>query len=139
VRRLALALPVLLCGCAGLPDYKPYVVVADAPQYQRDDAYCRHVAALDPNSGLSTGAIAGQGGKGAASNLPASLPAMGTSTKGMNWFVILFGAIGGSLGEVSEELHVTDVRQQRIFLKCLDKITERDRSGLVVEPEPIQQ
>lgn len=103
-----------------------YADVHDAKQWAADLDWCRGKALAYPNR-FSAAKIGEQAGKGGASNLAGAA---------VNPLVPALGALGGATSEGLEELGLTDIAQQRVFVKCLDKVTDKDNSALVLEPTP---
>ena len=128
IRVLAIVAAVAVAGCHTVPTMQPLVAGPpnDAAQWASDLEFCRAVA-LAANKPLSVGTITTKGSEGFASNLPGAVA---------QWYVPVLGAAGNATSETLDEIGITDVYQQRVFIKCLDRKTEWDRSALEVEPSP---
>lgn len=128
MRKLLLALPMLLCGCGGLlptPDAPIYSVeVTDQKQYDADLTICASYA-NGYHKALSISAIGQSAIKGAASNASSAV---------LSPLVPAAGAAGNATTELLNELDLLNTQQRGVFLKCMDKKSERDRSALVLEP-----
>lgn len=124
MRKALLALPMLLAACAS-PTIAPYAVeVTDQAQYATDLTACTGYAKAY-HKGLSLSAIGESGIKGAASN---------ASSAAVNVLIPVLGAAGNATTELLNELDLLSTQQRAVFVKCMDKKTERDRSALVLEP-----
>lgn len=122
---LTLAALLLLSGCAAAT-VEPYAVeIADASQYEADLKICAGYAKAYQKgldfTGVGAGAV-----KGAAANI---------GDIAVNPYTPLLGAAGGAANELLNALEILDTKQRSVFLTCLSKKTERDRSALVLESE----
>jgi len=128
--RLAAALIALAFLSACAPTVATEAVytpeIYDQARYTADVNICRGWALKD-HAGFSPKAIASAGAKGAAQN---------AGSAAVNVLIPIAGAAGGIVYESLEELGLTDLRQQRVFIKCVDRKTEWDRSALEIEPSP---
>jgi len=124
MRKLTLALPLLLAACVS-PTVEPYAVeVTDKAEYSADLAACAGYAKAYSKP-LSVSVIGESAFKGAAAN---------ASSGAINALVPVLGAAGNATTEMLNELDLLSTLQRAVFVKCMDKKTERDRSALILEP-----
>ena len=125
--RSAVILAIFLGGCSTVAQLQPYAPEVNLPaQYQGDVRACRGYA-LAYHRNLSISAIGRQAALGGAQNLAGAA---------VQPYVPLLGAAGAGGAEALEELGLTDLAQQRVFVRCLYVKTEGDKSALVLEPMP---
>lgn len=131
-KKLLLALPLFLCGCAPFTDMlaPPYVPepihVFDQAQYDADVAECRAAgAAYKPH--FSVGTAIAKTVDGATSN---------TSLIPLSPLVPAYGAAGGVLGAASDGLDVMSGQHANVFRNCLRDSVRRDRSAIIADARP---
>lgn len=125
-KALPVALPALLLAACVSATAEPYVAeVTDVGVYQADLKVCTGYAEAY-HRGLSVASIGEGAVKGAASN---------ASGAAVNPYVPVLGAAGGATTELLNALDLLNTKQRSVFLTCLSKKTERDRSALVLETE----
>lgn len=106
---------------------QPYAVeVHDQAQLDLDTKLCRGYA-LGYHRSLSASRIGQQAAKGAAQNLAGAA---------IQPYVPILGAAGQGGSEALEELGLTDIAQQKVFIRCLQVKADHDGSALVLEPLP---
>jgi hypothetical protein len=103
----------------------PYAVqVTDPVQFAADVTFCTTAAQGAP-SRFSLGNIATGAIRGGAANAPAAAASP---------LVPAIGAAAGATSSLMDALDVANAHSRAVFIECLDKKTERDRSALVLEP-----
>ena len=128
MRKMMLAVPFLLSGCAVFPTaagYSPVIVrIDDQAQFDKDVAEC-HGVADHYSPGLDGGQIAQAAVTGAASNSAYAV---------INPLVPAAGAAGGAASATISGLDVLGANAIKVLVRCLSKETERDRSALIADP-----
>lgn len=128
---IAIVLGALLSGCAGFfPSVATYeVTTAGAPsdpdQFGKDVNICRP-AAVGAGKPMTAGAVVGGAISGAAANAAGTLTSPIGAIPGL-------GAAGGAAGSLFVEIDPMDKRRIAAFVKCMDKLTERDRSAVIID------
>jgi uncharacterized protein YceK len=130
MRALAILACLALAGCGTIqsltaPDLTVYAPkVNDQKQYDADKEYCR-LAALGYSKQFDLFGTLNDAAQGAAGNI-SSIP--------INPIAPAYGAAGNAGADVLKSIGVLNADQRRVYIKCLDKLTERDNSALVLEP-----
>lgn len=115
-----------LAACAS-PTEAPYAVnVTDQKAFTADKAQCAEFAKAY-HAPLSWASIGEAFVKGAASN---------SASGAISILVPVIGGAGQATTTALDELDVLTGSQRQVFLKCMDLTTQRDRSALVLEPNP---
>jgi len=121
---LAIAALGFLAGCAS-PTGSPYAVeIVNSAKYSDDLKTCSGYA-LAYHPKFDAGAIAEAGTNGAASN---------AASAAVNVIIPALGALGAAGGELLNQIDLMNSAQRRVFLKCMEKKTDRDGSALVLDP-----
>lgn len=119
-----LAASLLLASCAEGPPLAYTPLIYDAHAYAADVAICRDAAKAyqEPVSAAAIGEAGASAGVRAIPQAAVSPLAVGLS------------ALGGAGGTAIDELGLTGHTRARVFLLCLDRLTEWDRSAVVADP-----
>lgn len=125
MRKLVLALPLLLCACATPYDPSADIYdVTDHVQVQKDEADCAALAAKYKRP-FNTQGIAVAGAQGVGSNLGLGA----TSITGP-----ILGGVGGILTSLMQYLGLVDTDTPRAYQGCLLQRFNKDKSAILVEP-----
>lgn len=130
MRAPAVALLFVLTGCAtvhslttpALTVYAPKVT--DAKQWEADKAYCE-VAARGYTKQFDLFGTVNDSLQGAAGNI-SQIP--------LSPVAPVYGAAAGAGTDILKSVGLLNVDQKRVYVKCLDKLTDADHSALVLEP-----
>lgn len=130
VRKLRLALPLLLGACAPMtdwiaPSYVPVPIhVYDQVRYSNDVVECR-AAGQSYQPDFALGTIVTRTVDGATSN---------TSLIPVSPLVPAFGAAGGAAGALGDGLDLASRQHANVFRNCLFEETRRDGAAILADP-----
>lgn len=128
--RVALALPVLLGGCADIstalnPPYVPEPIhVYSEAQYEADNRECAK-AGGDYKPKFSFGTVASKAFDGATAD---------TSLIPVTPMVMAYGAAGGAASAASDGLDIMSGQHANVYRNCLHDETQIDRSAVIANP-----
>lgn len=125
MRKLWLALPILLLGCAPSTPFEPYTIdIQSQPRYAADLAECRLAANNYPQK-LSPQAIGAGAAVGAAQNAPGAA---------INPVVPAIGALGGAAQAAINGMGAFGANQQKIIISCMKQKGANSGAYLVIDP-----